>query len=98
MAYGFEISTTSGVENVFGVNSGRVVKLLSITSKSGSVVVPEFDINKGDFFAYQVVGAQSMQPFSWNQATKTISWDRHTSSVSYNAYGNNLKVAFFHYK
>jgi len=98
MAYGIQINTSTGYQNVLGVNSGRIVKLLTVSSKSGSAVVPEFDSAKGDYFAYQTVGAQSMQPFLWNQATSTISWDRHTSSVSYNAYGSNLEVAFFHYK
>ena len=98
MSYGFEVSTSTGIQNTFGLNTARIIKLLTITTKSGSSSVPEFSSSKGDYFAYQIVGASTMQPFSWNEGTKTISWDRHTSSVSYNSYSSSLQVAFFHYK
>ena len=98
MAYGFEVSTSTGSQNTFGLNTGRVIKLLTITTKSGSAYVPEFSSSKGDYFPYQIIGAPRIQPFSWNEGTKTISWDRHTSSISYNSYSSSLQVAFFHYK
>lgn len=96
MAYGMQVATSTGQLNTFGLNTSRVVKVLSISSITGSAVVSEFNSSKGDFFPYQVTGATLLQLFFWNNSTKTLSWTKHKSNIPNGAYSSNLKVAFVH--
>jgi hypothetical protein len=98
MAYGFQVSTSTGQQSTFGLNTARVVKLLDISTVTGSAVVNEFDESKGEFFAYHVIGASFLQLFSWDQSTQTMTWFKHSSLVPNGAYSTSIQVAFIHDK
>jgi len=96
MSYGLQVSTTVGDQSTFGLNTSRVVKVLSISSITGSAVVNEFSSSKGDFFPYQVTGSSTLQLFFWNESSKTITWTKHNNNIPNGSYSSNLKVAFVH--
>lgn len=98
MAYGFEVSTSGGTKNTFGLNTARVVRFYNATSIAGSAIISEFDSSNGDYVFVMGTYAAYQQALSWNNTTKTITWSKHTSSIPNSAYSSDFYIVFFHYR
>jgi hypothetical protein len=98
MSYGFEVLTSAGVKNTFGLNTARAVRIYNATTLSGSASIPEFNSNNGDYIFLMVTYAVNQQVLVWNNTTKTISWSKHSNSFPDSGYSSNFSIIFFHYK
>ena len=100
MSYGFEVQTSDGVKDVFGVDSVRLIQIYNATSITGSATISDFDSTKGEF--NMVNNSTKRLPVaSWNNTTKTVSWSKHPppSGSTYlpdSAYSTNFSILFWH--
>jgi hypothetical protein len=98
MAYGFEVLTSAGVKNTFGLNTARAVRLYNANSLSGSASIPEFNSDNGDYIFVMGTYAAIQQDLTWDNTTKTISWGKHSGSFPDTAYSSDFYIIFFHYR
>lgn len=100
MAFGFEVQTSDGVKDVFGVSSVRLIQIYNATSITGSATISGFDSTKGEFNLLD--GAEKILPVaSWNNTTKTITWSKHppppgSTYLPNSAYSTNFWIYFWH--
>lgn len=75
MAYGMQLRTTQGLEDVAIIDVARFVYSFQTTATSGSQVVSNFS-TVGGLGHISVVSIDKKAPpqFSWNEGTKTIAW------------------------
>lgn len=100
MAFGFEVQTSDGVKDVFGVDSVRLIRIYNAGSVTGSATISEFDSTKGEF--NMVNNSTKRLPVAtWNNTTKVVTWSKHPppSGSSYlpnSAYSTNFSILFWH--
>ena len=75
MAYGVQIRTTQGLEDVSGIEVARFVHSFQTTATSGSQVVSNFsDANGLGHISVVSIDKKAPPQFSWNEGTKTLTW------------------------
>lgn len=92
MAYGMQITTTDGLQNVRDIRTTRLVYSETLTGSSGSTTLTGFDVD-GGFISFQALNGQGLatQNF-YNNTSKVFSWNNISGAP--NAPTSFLLLAF----
>lgn len=73
MAYGINVLTTNGLQNVRDIRGGRLIYSIRVSGRSGSVSAPDFDSARGEPFCF--TNDLLVSPvISFDNSAKILSW------------------------
>lgn len=92
MAFGIQIRTSTGMQDVADIATGaRLIEVVKCRSVAGSTTVPDWNSPDGDFYVVNNSTRSFMPYVEWNNSTKVLRWGKYTSTNDA-AWSNNFDV------
>lgn len=90
MAHGTAIRTSDGLRRVDSIAMAVEVATLSITTQSGSAVIPEYTETNGFIWWYHPTNDIILAAITWDEPTNTVTWTNDASAPPY-----AIEMSFF---
>jgi len=75
MAFGMQILTSDGYQNILDIRTARVYGSYAQTNHTGSLYLPGYtQVNNSGHITVQVNDNKSIPSYYWTESTKTLTW------------------------
>ncbi len=91
MAYGIQVRTSKGMQDIVDLMGVRMIHIHQATTVSGSISIPDWDSPEGNYIVVNNSTRTRMPWVQWNNSTKVLSWGKQRNTND-EAWSNNFTV------